>query len=156
MAIIEEISWEEAQQHLASLGSMEGPKLQHETTQWDLNATIEEDLYPPCLVEEEAPPEASAGKEKIAGLASSVAGDSSNQAPNVSREPDQPPAVDSSVPLSHFRAPTPHGRPRIPLSQIGPASGHAFCSIFQKHSEETMPDVRTGVLAPGRLASEEE
>jgi hypothetical protein len=96
METIEEINWEEAQQHLASLGSMEGPKIQHKTTQRDLNATIEEDLYPPCLVEEEAPPEASAGKEKIVGLASSVAaGNSSTQAPNVSREPDQPPAVDS-------------------------------------------------------------
>jgi hypothetical protein len=94
MEIIEEISWEEAQQHLPSLVSTEGSKPSHEAAQWDLNAATAEDLYPPCNVEEEAPPDASIGKEKLAGLASRVAGDSSAQEPNVSGEPDQPPAAD--------------------------------------------------------------
>jgi hypothetical protein len=94
MAIIEEISWEEAQQHLASLANQMGPKLQQEAARWDLNAPIDEDLYPPCLVEEETPPKASEEKEKFAGQTSGAQGDSSSQAHQASEEPDQTPVVD--------------------------------------------------------------
>jgi hypothetical protein len=89
MAIIEEISWEEAQQHLASLANQMEPKPQHETARWDLNVPTDEDLYPPCLVEEEAPPEDSEEKEKFERPTSGAEGTPATK-PHVSGEPDQP------------------------------------------------------------------
>jgi hypothetical protein len=102
MAIIEEISWEEAQQHLPSLVSAEATKPPHGDAQWDLNAATEEDLFPPCIVEEEAPPDDITGMVKTAGLSSRVAGESSTGKPNVSEGTGPASSLGFSVPLTHL------------------------------------------------------
>jgi hypothetical protein len=94
MAIIEELSWEEAQQYLASLANQMEPEPQHETARWDLNEPRDEDLHPPCLVEEEIPPEDSGGKQKSERPTSEAAEDSSNHETHASGEPDQHSAAD--------------------------------------------------------------
>ena len=78
--IIEELSWEEAQQYLASLSNQKEPEIPHEAARWDLNEPTDADLYPPCLVEEEIPPEDSGGtKEQSARRALEAAEDPSHK-----------------------------------------------------------------------------
>jgi len=95
MAIVEEISWEEAQLHLPSLVSTKATKPLHGKVQWDLNEATEEDLFPTCIVEEEAPPAIIPAIVKTAGSAPSTPGESGTGLPNVNEEVYQPPASDS-------------------------------------------------------------
>ena len=95
MAIVEEISWEEAQLQLPSLVSMEATMHLHGKVQWDLNKATEGDLFSPCIVEEEAPPVDTPGTAMTAGLATRAQGHFDTGQPTANDEAHQPPASDS-------------------------------------------------------------
>jgi hypothetical protein len=90
MAIVEEISLEEAMQSHPSISRAEESKLPPGDTLWNPSAASMEDLFPPCIVEEEAPPDDTTGIAEPAGLPTRAAGDSSTRASDDSGGLDQP------------------------------------------------------------------
>lgn len=92
--IIEELSWEEAQQYLASLANQTEPEIQHEAARWDLNEPMDEELYPPCLVEEEIPPEDSGGEKEQSERQTFEAAEDSSHKTHISEEKNHHTAED--------------------------------------------------------------
>jgi hypothetical protein len=80
MAIVEEISLEEAMQHHSSLARMEETKPPPEDTRWNLHIATTEDIFPPCIVEEEDPPDDNTGETTPIGLPTREERDSSTRA----------------------------------------------------------------------------
>jgi hypothetical protein len=80
MAIVEEISLEEAMQSHPPIARAEDSKPPPGATLGNPSAASTEDLFPPCIVEEEAPPDDTTGMAEPAGLPTRPAGDSSTRA----------------------------------------------------------------------------
>jgi hypothetical protein len=76
MAIVEEISLEEAMQSHPSIAHAEESKLPLGDTLRNPSADSTEDLFPPCIVEEETPPDDTTGMAEPPGLSTRAAGDS--------------------------------------------------------------------------------
>jgi hypothetical protein len=93
MAIIEEISLEEAIQHHPSLARAEETKPPPEDTRWNLHMATTEDLFPPCIVEEEDPPDDNTGVTVPTGQPTREERDSSTRASDNSGGSDQPPGL---------------------------------------------------------------
>ena len=93
MAIVEEISLEEAMQHHSSLARMEETKPPPEDTRWNLHIATTEDIFPPCIVEEEDPPDDNTGETTPIGLPTREERDSTTRASGNSGGSDQPPGL---------------------------------------------------------------
>jgi hypothetical protein len=93
MAIVEEISLEEAMQHQPSLTHEEETKAPFEDTRWNLHIATTEDLFPPCIVEEEDPLDDNTGETAPTRLPTREERDSSTCASGDSGGLDQPPGL---------------------------------------------------------------